>query len=422
MSDLAIFKTFGKGHREPIIKGKRAVIYTRVSTKDQTENLSLATQRKYCLDYAQKNGYVIVNSFGQTHESASNDERAAFKEMLSFVKRSKEQISYIIVYSYDRFSRNENSFWLTSQLRTLSIEILSVTQVIDTTSPAGQMQQRLYYAFNQFENELRRDRTKAGTKEMLLLGNWPTKPPLGYDSQKINGRRTIVPNAKGLVLRQVFEWKKVEGLSLDAIRIRLAQKGITLCKQRVAAILRNPFYAGLISHNMLDGEVVPGNHEPLISKELFLQVNGILESNNHGYSVKEENEALPLKRFLKCAKCGQSLHGYIVKKKGIHYYKCSTLGECIDTAIDFALNMPKKWLSANYHIKQRLQFLLFPEGILYDREMDKSRTTRVNSVFLYLAYLKQLILKQERGIPALQLDYSSLSRSVAGAELIFPFR
>jgi hypothetical protein len=84
-------------------------------------------------------------------------------------------------------------------------------------------------------------------------------------------------------------------------------------------------------------------------------------------------------------------------------------------AIDFAINLPKKWLLASYHIKQRLQFLLFPEGITYNRENDQSRTTRINSVFLYLAYLKQVILKQERGIPALQLNYSSLSCSVEGS-------
>jgi len=99
----------------------------------------------------------------------------------------------------------------------------------------------------------------------------------------------------------------------------------------------------------------------------------------------------------------------------------SNLDECIDVAIDFAVNMPKRWVSAGYHIKQRLQFLLFPEEISYNRENDQFRTTRINSVFLYLAYLKQGTLKKERGIPALQLNYSSLSRSVAGAGLYFAF-
>jgi len=533
MENLALFKTFGKGEKVQVIRGTNCVVYTRVSGKDQVENMSLETQRKACLQYAQRHGYTIVKNFGATNESATTDERTEFKAMISYVKKSRERISYILIASLERFSRNDNAIWLSNELRKLGIEIVSVSQPIDTTNPSGQMQQKMLFLFGEYDNILRKQKCTAGIKEMLLRGNWPTRPPLGYDSVKIGAERTIVINAKGKVLRQAFEWKMSEGLSFDAIRIRLAQKGITLCKQRVAAILRNPFYCGLIAHNMLDGAVVPGNHEPLISKELFLKINGILENNNHGYTVKEENEHLPLKRFVRCEKCNQFLHGYIVKKKQIHYYKCSTLGcgtnrnahvlnqrfadlleyfrldlssevlhlikqqaiatfhqhtkgyqdeyivlqqkqreletkiarleerliaeelpselyykyvakyneekevieeqlskgavqvsnldACIDTALDFAINLPKKWLSASYHIKQRVQFLLFPEGMSYNRENDLSRTPRINSVFLYLAYLKQVMLKQERGIPALQLNYSSLSRWVAGAGLNFSF-
>ena len=40
----------------------------------------------------------------------------------------------------------------------------------------------------------------AGIRQMLTNGDWPTKPPLGYDSVKINGKRQIVINDKGLLL------------------------------------------------------------------------------------------------------------------------------------------------------------------------------------------------------------------------------
>src|ERR1700744_3688024 len=88
---------------------------------------------------------------------------------------------------------------------------------------------------------------------------------------KLNGKRTIVINAQGAILRKAFEWKAQEHLTDEAIRVRLAQNGIYLCHQRVADIFRNPFYCGLIAHNMLDGAVIPGNHEGIISKELFLR-------------------------------------------------------------------------------------------------------------------------------------------------------
>jgi len=36
-----------------------------------------------------------------------------------------------------------------------------------------------------------------------------------------------------------------------------------------------------MAHNLLDGQVVKGNHERLISEELFLEVNGLLTNNPH---------------------------------------------------------------------------------------------------------------------------------------------
>lgn len=57
--------------------------------------------------------------------------------MLSYVKKSRAKVSHILVYSLERFSRNDNSIWLSNQLRKLGIEIISVTQPIDTSNPSG---------------------------------------------------------------------------------------------------------------------------------------------------------------------------------------------------------------------------------------------------------------------------------------------
>jgi site-specific DNA recombinase len=87
-------------------------------------------------------------------------------------------------------------------------------------------------------------------------------------------------------------------------------------------MLKSPLYCGLLAHNLLEGEVVQGKHEPIISQEIFLSVNGILKSNNnHGYAVSEENNALPLKKFMVCEHCGEPFTGYIAKKKN---GKCAT--------------------------------------------------------------------------------------------------
>ncbi|MFA4980214.1 MAG: hypothetical protein WC589_22080, partial [Sphingobacterium sp.] len=102
--------------------------------------------------------------------------------------------------------------------------------------------------------------------------------------------------------------------------------------------------------------------------------------------------------------------------------KVSNLDECVQLAIDFAVKMPSSWVSSDYVTKQSIQNLIFPEGLFYSKNLDKCRTERINLVFLYLAYIQQVITKEKRGIPELNLDYSSLATYVprAGIEPALP--
>ncbi|MBL7897330.1 MAG: recombinase family protein, partial [Crocinitomicaceae bacterium] len=107
MENLTLLTQFAKGKDLKRIETKEqnAVIYTRVSSKEQADtNKSLDWQLKYCNDYAVKNNMQVLGFFGGTYESAKTDERNEFNRMIRFVKNQKEKISYILVYSLDRFS------------------------------------------------------------------------------------------------------------------------------------------------------------------------------------------------------------------------------------------------------------------------------------------------------------------------------
>jgi DNA invertase Pin-like site-specific DNA recombinase len=102
MESLKEFKKFSP-ERKVLGGNKNAIIYTRVSTKEQADtNTSLGTQKKYCENYAKTNGFNVVAYFGGTHESAKSDDRKEFKRMLKYAKQSGS-IGFIIVYSFDRF-------------------------------------------------------------------------------------------------------------------------------------------------------------------------------------------------------------------------------------------------------------------------------------------------------------------------------
>jgi DNA invertase Pin-like site-specific DNA recombinase len=252
MSQFELFEQFGKGKKTEKVKTGNCVIYTRVSTKEQADNnMSLATQRKACEQFAIKNDYTIMGYFGGTYESARTDERKEFNNMLSFVKKSREKISYIIVYSVDRFSRSgANAIYIAEQLRKQGVVVLSVSQPTDASTANGSLQQNIQFIFSEYDNQLRREKCMTGIKEALLRGEWCHAAPIGYEQKKVNGKRTWVVNAQGELLRKAFMWKATEKISNEEAKERLNRLGLKVSHQQMSSIFRNPFYCGLMAHNI----------------------------------------------------------------------------------------------------------------------------------------------------------------------------
>ena len=85
----------------------KAVIYTRVSTEDQVANFSLESQSKQCRQYAEQNNLVVDKVFVEEGASAKTVEgRPTLLKLLKYCYDKKNNISVVIVYKYDRCSRN----------------------------------------------------------------------------------------------------------------------------------------------------------------------------------------------------------------------------------------------------------------------------------------------------------------------------
>lgn len=353
-----------------------AIIYTRVSTKEQADNnASLETQLKGCVEYAEKQGYNVVEKFGGTYESAQSDERVEFQKMISFAKSYKQNISFIIVYSLERFSRTGgNAIWLAKQLKDLGITILSVTQPIDTSNPSGIFQQNIMFLFGQLDNDLRREKSVTGMRGKLQKGYWIGKAPIGYDIVTKSKEQIATINETGKLLKKAFVWKS-EGLTNTEILEKLNARGLKIYDQKLNWIMTNPFYCGIIVNKMLENPL-EGKHPPLISKELFLEVNNIKAKYKHAKTKKEFGNT-PLKHFLICGDCNTPFVGYEVKKKGLHYYKCAKNGcKCNRSAKD----LHQKFISLldKYKIPEILREPLKDELLYRFEEMN--RTSREESL------------------------------------------
>jgi site-specific DNA recombinase len=314
-----------KINKKKIIVNNRAVIYNRCSTEKQD---SLKWQEKVCYNFCQQNNWIVERCFGEK-ESGTSDNRKQFQEMLKFCE--KERISHIVFFSYDRFSRTGDPALL-KKLRSKGIKVHAATQSVDDETPSGRFSQSLYLMFAEMENEGRREKIIEGLKEKLERGEWSGNPPLGYEKRYVTGRkehehdkRQCFINEKGELLRQAFFWKEKENITNMEIIGRLKKMGLTVTPQKLSTIFRNPFYCGYITSSILgEGQIIRGKHEPLISEEVFLKVNGIVERNTSGWNVIRENDNMPLKASVRCEKCNRALTGYTRKGKYV-YYKCPTI-------------------------------------------------------------------------------------------------
>lgn len=335
-----INQTFGRYRKTEVkkVNSKMVIKYTRVSGKKQFDtNESIENQNRAINEFAQKLNFEIVASFGDTHESAKTDDRKEFQRMIEFCKRSKGKISTILVYKMTRFSRTGGkAISIADELRTkYGIHIIAVSEPIDTSNPNGVLFQEMQLIFAKWDNVQRQQVTSAGMKQKFLKGEWLGRAPQGYSIIKGDGNRRLVINETGQKIKKAWQWK-LQGMRNEDIAAKLTKMGVPMYKQQIYKIFKNPFYCGLVCHGMLEGKVVEGKHERMISQEDFFKIHSIrAESSRFGVSHKKENDELPLKVFTKCDDCKQSMTGYIVKKKNLYYYKCRTKGcKCNKSAND----------------------------------------------------------------------------------------
>ena len=183
-----------------------AVIYVRVSTKEQTENLSLPTQLRACEEYCRRQGYDVLERFHEEGESAKTTDRSQLQALLKYCRTHKGKVHFVVVYNLTRFAREKyDHFALRAHLKSLGISLRSATEPIDDTS-TGKLMEGVLAAFAQFDNDVRSERTLAGMKAALSLGRWTFQAPLGYlNAPKWSTSSLVHDPVRGPLVKQAFE-------------------------------------------------------------------------------------------------------------------------------------------------------------------------------------------------------------------------
>jgi site-specific DNA recombinase len=308
-----------------------AVIYVRVSTKEQTENLSLPTQIRACEEYCKREGHEVLERFREEGESAKTTDRTELQNLLKYCRTHKGKVHFVVVYNLTRFAREKyDHFALRAFLKSLGISLRSATEPIDDTS-TGKLMEGVLAAFAQFDNDVRAERTRAGMRAALEQGRWTFVPPLGYlNAPKWAGKSLVADPERGELVKRAFEEFGTGRFTKEQVLEKVTRLGLrtragrTLNPQSFGRMLTNRLYAGFI-HAPEFGVSRHGDFDPLVSEETFYRVQAVIDGRvQTTVPHKRSRPDFPLKGLVRCEACGRTLTASWSKGRNgrYAYYHC----------------------------------------------------------------------------------------------------
>jgi len=174
---------------------KRAVLYLRVSTVDQTT----ANQERELREIAGRIGYEVVKVYKDHGISGAKDrdKRPAFDALCR--DAAKRQFDAVMAWSVDRLGRSlQNLVAFLSELHALKIDLYLHQQGIDTTTPAGKALFQMMGVFAEFERSMIQERVRAGLRRAKQEGKRLGRPRIARELQE----RILAARKAGLSVRK----------------------------------------------------------------------------------------------------------------------------------------------------------------------------------------------------------------------------
>jgi site-specific DNA recombinase len=306
----------------------KAVIYLRVSTKEQAEEgYSIPAQAKACRRFIADRGWELADEYVDRGESARTADRPQLQAMLARLAEDRS-IDCLVVHKLDRLARNlEDHAAVRAALRKAGVQLHSVTETLED-SASGKHVEGILASIAEFYSANLGQGIRKGMDQKAAQGGWPVRAPFGYrnvrrDGPGRRGESVLEPDQQAPLVVWAFERYATGELSLATLTEALAEKGL---RNRLGnppgisaihRILRNPVYAGVVRWRGVERD---GTHQPLVSRELFDKVQGVLDAHSSGGERSWKHDHY-LKGTLVCAECGSKLY-YVVAKARFGYFRC----------------------------------------------------------------------------------------------------
>jgi site-specific DNA recombinase len=309
-------------------------VYLRKSTDDKKEKrqvLSLDAQLRELRDVISREHLSIVATI-EEKRSAKEPGRPLFNRMLDRIERG--EANGIIIWDIDRLYRNPVDEGRVRWMLQQGIIACVKTPTRSYFPPdAGLLMAIEGGRSSDFIIHHKRN-VARGVHEKLLRGQWAGQKPIGYIYD--HDLRNIVPHPKqSKIVQAIFKEASTGRYGLTALGDRLAQFGVVTKKQKkpwsnsqIHKLLTNRLYCGIMDWN---GETFEGKYKPIVSLELFDQVQAALKDRSKPRLTKKSHN-FPFCGLFHCT-CGAMISAQLAKGHGglYRYYRCTRkFGNCAE--------------------------------------------------------------------------------------------
>lgn len=330
-------------------------VYCRVSTEDQQEKGTIENQIEFAKRYCDLHELPIFKIYKEDGISGTIplEDRPCGKELLQDAENKK--FDTLLLYKLDRLGRSAritlNSIHLLEQL---NVQIKSMTEPFDTSSPSGRFMITMLAGVADLERSTILERMWLGTNRAAREGKWLGGiVPYGYyvDNKKylqINNNK--LPNldlSEADVIKLIFSLSVDKGYSSIQISDYLNSLGIptsymkdnrrfakgkrkvsvagTWGPSTVLRILRNKTYMGIHEYGKRskkkNREIITRKVPAIVSEDTWYKAQETIEDNKIEANRNRKRKYL-LRGLIKCSICGRTYVG-ANHGKNKYYYICN---------------------------------------------------------------------------------------------------
>lgn len=314
---------------------RTAVIWSRVSSKEQEQGFSPEAQVDICNDYAERQNFKVVKTWKVAESAKTSGVRAHFDEMIEFLSADHAP-KILLVEKTDRLSRNEEDFFSFKPLVKKGLEIHRVKEGVSSakSSPGEWLLFKQMMVFAEYHNVDLSDKVRKGSDALAARGLYPQKAPAGYVHMKGKGEGLKPDPEVAPLVVWAFEQYATGNYSLAQLARLVSERGLRSRFGRAVAhsglhrILQNPLYFGEFDWR---GARIKGVHPALISRDLFDRVADQLHRVK-GKPHEEPRKASKYQRrrhtyagVMTCPHCGGAVvgelqHGHTGKGNYVYYH------------------------------------------------------------------------------------------------------